>query len=200
MAAHGLARRVDDEDVDDIIGIATEIAEQDRKKQVQLDVGDVVEIGEELGLEGKHVEQAVETFREREQRDVEASARRKKHLLIAGAVLGGIFAILLMLGVSGRSTLRSLKADVDRHRAQVVNVLDRQKRVEARYQGAAATPERDAELAGATNRVAIERRRYDDVASAYNEAAGSLTGSLAVMFFGQAGSVPLSTELSVGDD
>ena len=70
-----------------------------------------------------------------------------------------------------------------------------EQQVEARYRGQAATPERDAELAGATNRVAIERRRYDKVATEYNDAAGSLTGSLGAMFFGLPDRVPLSTEL-----
>ena len=190
-----LASTVDDEDVDDIIGIATEIAEEDRKKVARLDVGDVVQIGEELGLEGKHVEQAVGEFRQREQRDIEAKARRKKRLIIAGAAVGAVFVLLLLLGLSGRSTLRSLKADVDERKAQVLNVMERRQEVQVRYQGAPATPERDAELAGATNRVAIERRRYDKAATAYNDAAGSLTGSLGRMFFGLPASVPLSTEL-----
>lgn len=189
-------RAIDDDEVDDIIGIASEIAEEDRAREAQLDVDDVVQIGEELGLDDHHVERAVDELRDRQQRDVETSARRKKVLLIGAGVVGAVLVLLLLLGLSGRSSLRDLQAEVDEKRAQLQNVKERQREVNARYTGQAATPERDAELAGATNRVAIERRRYNKVVSRYNKEAGSLSGSLGVMFFGMPEKLPLSTELS----
>ena len=191
-----LARRpVADDEVDDIIGIASEIAEEDRARDAQLDVDDVVRIGEELGLDDHHVERAVDELRERQQQDAEASARRKKHVLIGAGVVAAFLALLFILGLSGRSSLRDLQSDVNEKRAQLQNVMDRQREVNARYAGQAATPERDAELAGATNRVAIERRRYDQAVNRYNTEAGSLTGSLGVTFFGMPENLPLSTEL-----
>ncbi len=188
-----------DDEVDDIIGIATEIAEDERKRQAQLDVGDVVEIGQELGLEEQHVEQAVDVLRDRQQADArtiaESKARRRKYAIIGGSVVGAVVVLVLILGLSGRSNLRSLKAEADEKRAQVQNVLDRQRQVNARYEGKAATAERDAELAGATNRVAIEHRRYDQAANAYNAATDSLSGSLGVTLFGMPDELPLSAEL-----
>lgn len=193
------AGKISDDEVDDIIGIASDIAEEDRQRQAQLDVGDVVQIGEELGLDGHHVEQAVDELRDRQQRDAEDNARRrkqiKKYLTVTAVAVGVVFALLLLMGLMGRSSLRELSAEVDKKRAQLQNVVERQQKVDARYANMPSTPEHDAEIDGALNRVSIERRRYDEAATRYNTEAGSLTGSLAATFFGMPETVPPSAEV-----
>ena len=186
---------VDQDDVDDVIGIASEIAEAQNEQAVGLRRSDVVEIGAELGLEAGHVEQAIDVLQEREEAAEQRSRVRAKIAIIAGASVAAIAMIALILAFVGRSGVRSARADVDKARAQVRNVMDRQANVEQRLTGAELDSERDAELAGAENRVAIEKRRYDDAATRYNEKAGSFPGSWGATMFGLPKRAPLSNEM-----
>lgn len=54
----------------------------------------------------------------------------------------------------------------------------------------------NAELAGAESRVGIEKRRYDEAATAYNQNAGGWLGPLARRVNGLPPSVPLSSEVA----
>jgi hypothetical protein len=56
-------------------------------------------------------------------------------------------------------------------------------------------PERDAQLSGADNRVAVETHRYDLAATGYNASASSFPQSLVVRLTGLPPSVPLSSEV-----
>ena len=63
-----------------------------------------------------------------------------------------------------------------------------------RLRGRAPDREVDAELAGAENRVRIAQRQYDEVATAYNRAAGGFPAALFSGVFGYPAKVPLSAD------
>jgi hypothetical protein len=186
---------IDDEDVDDVIEIASEIAERENKEKARMSVDDVVDIGEQLGLEADDVEEAVGTLRDREARDAARAARRKKWIRYAGGAAAALAVSLMFMGLIGRGRLNSARDDVDKARAQVRNVIERQANVEARLADQPASRDKDAELAGAENRIAIEKRRYDEAASKYNGTARSFTGAWGARFFAIDKRVPLSNEV-----
>jgi hypothetical protein len=189
-------RSVHVEDVDDVIGLAAQMknAAADR-----LTVDDLKEVGRELEIEERFVERAVQALEERRrQAELEArrrAERRRKQALVGVAVLGVLVAIVAGGTLSARASLREALSDVERRRAQVVNVIERQARVESRYRDAPPSPERDAELAGAENRVRIERARYDEAAARYNAAAGGPFARLAGAVSRVPARVPLSNEV-----
>ena len=74
-------------------------------------------------------------------------------------------------------------------------MLERQVTVQKRYENQPLTTAREAELAGAENRVHIERKRYDEAASEYNTSASTFPGSLWVTLFGLPERVELSGEI-----
>ncbi len=184
------------DDVDDIIGIAAELRSEEAET---LSLADLKEVGQELDIEPCYIERAVKALEQRRQtasRQVQLEAvrstRLKRRLLIGGAVLVAVLAVATFWGQHG---LRHDYAQVQLRRAQVRNVLERQLSVEKRYRQAPPSPERDAELSGAENRVRIERRRYDQAATEYNTNAGGLLRRLCAPLFGFPKQVPLSTDV-----
>ena len=186
---------VDEDDVDDVIGIASEIADKKNKQAVELRRAGGVEIDAQLGLEAGHVEEAIDVLHDREEAAEQRSRTRAKIAVIAGASVAAIAMLALILAFVGRSSVRSARAEVARARAQGRNEMDRQANVEKRLAGAELDSDREAELAGAENRVANEKRRYDDAATRYNREAGSFPGSWGATMFGLPKRVPLSNEM-----
>ncbi|MCA9580412.1 MAG: hypothetical protein KC416_01380 [Myxococcales bacterium] len=190
------ADRIDSEYVDDVIGEASILADRDRD---QVDVEEVVDIGEELGLEERHVKDAVQSVRlrvaeeaEEKKREAVRWSRRRRVAAVVGV------ALAIMAGISAattRGTLRDLRAEVVRSRAQVHTVLARQSAVEQRYAGKELTADAEAELAGALNRVSVETRRYDRAVTDYNVAADGVLSGLWAWLFGLPGQLPLSNEM-----
>lgn len=120
--------------------------------------------------------------------------QRKRAQRLAGAAA---LALVVLLGIAMANThgeLRDLHAQVERARAQVENVRERQVAVVTRFAGAEASAGREAELSGAENRVRIERARYDEAASVYNAAAGSAWAGLCASVTGLPERAPLSNE------
>lgn len=186
------------DDVDDIIGIASELAEQDDQA---LTLAEVEEVAEELDVPEEFVEEAVEELKIRreaaailEKARTEKTRRVKKQVLIA-AVL--IVAASLLLAISGQANLKAKLALVEQAQSQIENVVARQDAVIEQWGERTNSSERDAELSGAENRVRIEQRRYDEAAAEYNASAGSLFGRLWSGIFGLPGQVPLSNEFEV---
>jgi hypothetical protein len=132
-----------------------------------------------------------ETLRERSA----ARARQaKQERLWLGVAAAGVLALALV-GWQARATgasLVPLHAEVTRARAQVENVREREAEVLARMEGAAPGPERDAEIAGASNRVRVERGRYDSAAAAYNAATSSAWARLCAKLSSLPERAPLS--------
>ncbi|MEM1414482.1 MAG: hypothetical protein AAGH15_06265 [Myxococcota bacterium] len=199
----GASRTIDLEDVDDIIGLAAELRE---REAVRLDLADLREVAEEVGIEARYVEPALEALRDRRAAEAaanqEEAARRRRLGRGLGVALGVAAALaLLMVGrvASHAGTLEEAHVPVERSRAQLVNVRERQQAVEARLHAATPDPERaaerDAERAGAENRVRIERRRYDEAAATYNGEARGLVGEWAAAWAGLPREVPMSDAL-----
>ncbi|WP_437909748.1 hypothetical protein WME95_18830 [Sorangium sp. So ce327] len=186
------ARKVDYEDVDEVIALAARLAEADKDR---LRIEDLERVGAELEIPPHHVRRAVEELAARRQREAARRDAARRRLRWAGAALSAIALVLGGLLLSARASLEQGRAEVERRRAQVENVVERRERTRARHEGAAPSPERDAELAGADNRVSIERRRYDEDASAYNALAAGLSAQLAARLFGLPARVPLSNEI-----
>ncbi|KYF80760.1 hypothetical protein BE11_49815 [Sorangium cellulosum] len=186
------SEKVDYEDVDEVIALAARLAEADKDR---LRIEDLERVGAELEIPPHHVRRAVEELAARRQREAAQELAGRRRLRWAGAALAGIVLVLGAITLSARASLEQARAEVQRRRAQVENVVERRERTRARHEGAAPSPERDAELAGADNRVSIERRRYDEDASAYNALASGLSEQLAARLFRLPARVPLSNEI-----
>ncbi|WP_437288296.1 hypothetical protein [Sorangium sp. So ce406] len=186
------SEKIDYEDVDEVIALAARLAEADKDR---LRIEDLERVGAELEIPPHHVRRAVEELAARRQREAAQQLAARRRLRWAGAALAGIVLVLGGITLSARASLAQARAEVQRRRAQVENVVERRERTRARHEGAAPSPERDAELAGADNRVSIERRRYDEDASAYNALASGLSEQLAARLFRLPARVPLSNEI-----
>lgn len=188
-------RTVRYEDVDAVIGAAAEFAKADADR---LTVDELKSIGTELGIPAEHVERAVAALAERRREAEALAARRRKRALVAAGV-AGVFALVFGAMVTvAQGDVVARYVSVEWKRAQVRNVMDRQAHVEARLRadGAAADPSlRQAELEGAENRVAVERRRYDEAAAAYNAETRGLAAGVAARLHGLPRRVPLSNEV-----
>ncbi len=194
---------IERDDVDDVIAHAEQLRIEDER---DLSLEDVKAVGRELDIEPAYIEKAVakRETEKREQAAAEAALRveRQKQLALARKVgLGGAVAVVLgclviWLGAQSRaSELRSLDAEVARARAQLVSVTERQARVETEYRPRSPSPDRDAELLGAENRVRVERSRYDEAAAAYNAARGRSFGGWAARLYDVPARAPLSNEV-----
>lgn len=138
--------------------------------------------------------QAEARARRAEERKLEraGAARRRFFLLIAGGV-ALVFALAVGTAVreAGRGVIAA-HAELERARAQVVNVRQRQAEVIAQLSGSENTPEHEAELTGAANRVRVERGRYDQAVAGYNAAAQGVFGEVAARLHGWSATAPTS--------
>ncbi|WP_438017722.1 hypothetical protein WMF18_00865 [Sorangium sp. So ce315] len=186
------SEKVDYEDVDEVIALAARLAEADKDR---LRIEDLERVGAELEIPPHNVRRAVEELAARRQREAAQRTAAQRRRRWAGAAVSAIALVLGGVLLSARASLEQARVEVERRRAQVENVVERRERTRARHEGAAPSPERDAELAGADNRVSIERRRYDQDAGAYNALASGLSEQLVAHLFGLPARVPLSNEI-----
>ncbi len=191
------AGTIPEDDLDDVIGGAEALKKAEEGK---LTLDEVKAVGRELDLADEHVEKAVrelELHRQQERAQaLRAAARQKRALTIGAAVVAALVALVGVMSLSARSTLVTSYAEVSAKRAQVHSVVERQAKVEATFAGRAPSPDRDAELLGAENRVRIERKRYDEAAAKYNADAQGLGAGLATSLFGLPKTVPMSNEVT----
>ncbi|MGE6758180.1 LemA family protein [Corallococcus interemptor] len=187
------------DDVNELIATATRLMQKDAAPDT-LTPEDLRRIGEELDIPARYVDQALEALARR--REDEARARERRSLLrrarlrqgaLAGVVLVGVLAVP---GLIVRNGLTTQLAEVARKRAQVRNVVERREALHARLDQLTPGLNRDAEVAGADNRVAVERRRYDERAAEYNASAASFPTSWVVRLSGLPPVLPLSPEVS----
>lgn len=133
----------------------------------------------------------------KQRQEERASAERRRQLkLFVGLATAGLMLVLLLASWRTSSGLREEYAEVERARAQVTNVRERQQAVHARYEKRTDSPERDAELSGSENRVRIERARYDQAASNYNAAVGTGWSKWCASLYGLPVRADLSNEVS----
>lgn len=139
QARDALERRpdVDDDDIDDIIGIAAELQDAERRASGRVSQAEVEDVARELDIDPAYVEQAIRALAERRkqaQDDAAAqalqdAAKRKKLGLIGAGVAGlGLLAALAVggVGVSGASQVRAAQAEVQQAEAALDVVLERQ--------------------------------------------------------------------------
>ncbi len=174
-------RRVDYQDVDEVIGLASELLHADEES---LSLEDVEDIGRQLDIPAEYVQQAVQALGERQRLARKAAAKRERFRHIIWTTLAVALLVVGVVSMRAHQSLVSLWGDVDQARSQVQSVLERRTEVQARLHGEELTSTREAELAGADNRVRIEMRRYDEAAAVYNTRAGAFPGSLWVSLFG----------------
>lgn len=138
-----------------------------------------------------------------ELRKAKASARHEERVRIKRARdalrLGGIgVGVLLVVALAAtfvtQASVIAANADLQRQRAQLQNVRERQHVVLEQWGRSPASPDRDAELSGAENRVRIERARYDEAAAAYNAKVGSLWSGFVARMFGLPDHAKLSND------
>ena len=182
------------DDVDDLIALATRLMQKEEAPD-SLTPEDVRRIGSELDIPERFVDEALATLgaRRHEAQLARAAARRRR-------VAWGVAALALLgVGAVGAGSvhngLQAQRAAAAGQQAQVRNVLQRRERVRERLAGAAPSRERDAELAGADNRISVEQRRYDTLASEYNAHAAAFPAVLVVRALGLPRALPLSTEV-----
>lgn len=156
----------------------------DASRPAASDVGyteaEVLTAAREVGLDERAVQaslRAVVTAREiraaRRGAIVWALRLGAQALFTLSVVLAGSY----VAGVSHvRMNLRVTRERIDAQRAQVRRVVMRQAETAALWQRQAASNERNAELSGSINRVAIEVRRYDVLVREYNDMAGAWWG------------------------
>jgi len=185
-------RSVDYEDVDDLIGIASELQSLDEDR---LSVEDLRSVASDLDIPDRYVTPAIEELRRRRTTVLALDAATRKRRAIGIAIASGLLALLAILMVMGNGAIGRRLAEVAEKRAQVVNVIERQRATERQWQEAPPSDEKTAELSGAENRVRIERKRYDEAAAAYNAHVASFPASLWAGLFGHPDALPLSNEV-----
>lgn len=182
-------------DLDDVIEIAARRAEQ---RSDVVTRAEIEAIARELDIPDADVDAALHELERRRAAEAaaagvaRANTRARAHR-IKQAAIGLAVALVVLLGWSWWR-LSGRHAALEAQRAQVYNVVERQAATVEQWGDRPASPERDAELSGAENRVRIERRHYDAAAAAYNRVAG---GFPAVIFRGLLGyppPAPLSNE------
>lgn len=184
--------RVERDDVDDVIGLATEMMHADREA---LSAADLEAVGAELDLPREYVERArVELARRREtaeRQQVAELARRRRAVRLAAGAGAALAAVLAVWSSVAVSSLRTRHAAVTAQAAQVENVRARRVSVGELLDGRAPSPDVDAERIGAENRVRVETQRYAEAAAAYNDAAARFPASWVGPLVGLPAQVPL---------
>lgn len=188
-------RRLPAQDLDDVIELATR---RSAREDDSLSLDEVKRIAAELDISAEEVEAAAAELKRKRQAEraaegaarVKATGRRNRAVQVAG-VLGVVLVLLVAwtpLSLGGKFTA------VEQQRSAVRTAVERRAEVRARYAGRAPDRETDAELSGAENRVRIAQGHYDTAASAYNRAAGGLSGLFSGLF-GYPDSVPLAADV-----
>ncbi len=181
------------DDVDDAIGLA---AEKARADQDTLSVAQLVEIGAEVGLPASAMVQAAAELADHKRAIAEREVLRNRYILGAVTAIGSSIVLCLVAAAVGRSSLVEQRTVVEAKRAQVVSVVKRRNDLLANIEGAGlASEERWAEVSGSENRIAVEKRRYDEAATEYNRRAASFSGSLGAALFDHPKHMELSSEI-----
>ena len=171
-------------------------AEQARAEEDSVSVAQLVENGGDVGLPGSAMVDADAKLEEQKRVAKEREAQRKRY--IVAAVLGIVVSAVVLLSIAavGRSSLAEQRADVDAKRAQVTDVIGRRNDMLSKLEGVdLANEERWAEISASEDRIAVEKRRYDEAATEYNRRAATFSGSLGASFFGHPKHIELSNEI-----
>lgn len=159
-------------DVGSVIARAAELKQQSEDTLTPQQLRDVAA---ELGIEPGFVDDAVKDLKRRQEANKQALAERKaRNKKLIGAFIAFDIAIVVVLALSVQ-TARAEYSNVSAAQAAVTTSLQRQTETQRLFGGRTGEREADAELAGALNRVAIAKQRYDAAATSWN-AHGPFTG------------------------
>lgn len=173
------AAKTDYDDVDDVIDLAERLRMADADR---LSAQEMTEVGEDLGIPQKYVDQARRQLSE--QRAVEAREKRgraanERKIRRFGAIISIVLiAIGCIWSAVASSSLGDAEAALRAQSRQVQSARQRQSSVHTLLADRPASPDKDAELIGAENRVRVELKRCNEALSAYQRAANSFPVSL----------------------
>ena len=185
-------RTVDYEDVDDIIGVASELHDID---QSRLSVEELQEVAAELDIPTEFVVPAIDALRQRRENLLAADRLRKKRFKTGLIISIAALTVLTFSAVGVQSGLSSRLAEAELARAKVLTVLKHQRETKKVWEPRPDSSDRQAELDGAANRVRVETGRYDKAVTEYNQASRGFLHSLARMFSVLPDKLPLSSEI-----
>lgn len=184
------------DDVDDVVEIATRMMVEDEGK---MSLEEVQAVGEELDIPAEYIARAQTQLvekRAKQKQELEAEAASRRTLVTMSTVGVAALAFIIMVWIGATaSSLGSLHAQVVSTQAQVQNVTERKESVVELYKDRPTSPDKDAELVGAENRIRVETKRYSEAASAYNAKVRGFPGNIARTFKGLPSEVPASPEL-----
>ena len=185
-------RTIDYEDVDDIIGVASELHDID---QSRLSVEELQEVAADLDIPTEFVVPAIEALRARRQNVLAAHTRKRKRRKVWAwsafvLLVIGVFTLLVL-----QNGLQTRLAEAELARARVLSVLKHQKETKKVWEPRPDSSDRQAELDGAANRIRVEARRYDKAVTEYNQAVTRFPYTLASMLSSLPEKLPLSSEI-----
>ena len=187
-------KNIDIDDLDDLIGIAERLREEDTDK---MSFEEMAAIAKELNISPEYLQKAIkelEKKRQQEEEDKQKSIQEQKAsaktLKYTSFAIGGVLFLSCLFSYA---SLSGKDADVELQRSMVGNALERQKVVQKRYGKESPTPEVNASIDGAENRVRIAKQRYDKAATVYNATARSFLHRPWAGLLGFPSKQPLST-------
>jgi hypothetical protein len=189
--------RIAIEDVDDVIEAAAKAKEQAVET---LSVEELQEVAAEIDIDPELVPAAIEEVRRRraaaleaERREAQAATRRR---MIASAVVGSLGVSIAVWALVVRGSVKDAHIEVERRRAQLVNVIERQRATQVQWEASPESPDKNAELSGAENRVRVERKRYDQAVADYRDAVSGPMGRWVASWSDYPDEVPYASEVS----
>lgn len=160
-----------------------ELAERLRSEDVvKFSASEMAEMGSELGIPAEYIEQARSQLKERRLREerlaAEKAAQKKKRMRLGGIAAVVVAAVMGLWSMSASSKVGRLAEAADASIAQVASVKERQASVQAMLANRPDSPDKDAELIGAENRIRVELKRCNEAVVRYNQYASRFPASL----------------------
>ncbi len=181
-----------DEDIDDVIGIAAELMQQDDDA---LDRAEMIAVGRDLDIPEEYLDRAYSELqkkrRDEARKQRRAEGRRRRLLILGGTGTVSFVFISVMWAMFTLNGLGRLHADVEAKRAQVSNVIERREAVAERWSSQPDSPDKMAALDGSENRIRVETKRYAESAAQYNARAERFPASFFLKFSSLPPSVPV---------
>jgi hypothetical protein len=117
-------------EMDEVIERAARLQEQARAGKRGFSVDEVKAVGQELDIDPRFVDAALEQLRTDRQQAAQAAqqarARRNRLLKVGGAALGALLAVSFLVGWAGAGSVRSAGARAEVAQSALTAVLDRQ--------------------------------------------------------------------------
>lgn len=187
--------QIADEDIDDVVGIAAELMQEDDDA---LDRSEMIAVGRDLDIPEEYLDRAYSELKARRKAEARAQqreeGRRRRFVILGGTGVAGVVFVTVLWGMFTLSGLSKQHAKVELQQAAVERVVERKESVTERWGPRDDSPDKMAALDGADNRIAVETRRYSEAATAYNARAERFPASLFLSFSSLPKSVPVEPQ------